>query len=69
MMSGLKNRDFEYDCNSDRLFEAVLSLKSIEECEKFFRDVMTISEIQAVTERFTVALPTVSRRKTLSGNQ
>lgn len=54
-MSGLKNRDFEYDENSDRLFEAVLNLKSVSECEKFFRDVMTISELQAVTERFTVA--------------
>ena len=54
-MSGLKNRDFEYDSNSDQLFEAVLNLKSVQECENFFRDVMTISELQAVTERFTVA--------------
>ena len=54
-MSGIKNRDFTFDPNSDALFQAIMSLQSIEECEKFFRDVLTVSELQAMTERYTVA--------------
>ncbi len=54
-MSGIKNRDFKFDKNSDQLFEAVLCLKSQKECEQFFRDVLTVSELQAMTERFVVA--------------
>lgn len=54
-MSGVKSRDFEFDRNSDRLFEAVLNLESVQECEKFFRDILTLGELQAMTERFTVA--------------
>lgn len=54
-MSGIKNRDFQFDKNSDQLFEAILSLKTGKECEQFFRDVLTLSEIQAMTERFVVA--------------
>jgi len=54
-MTGLKNRDFQFDKDSDKLFEAVLCLRNISECEKFFRDVMTLSELQAITERYKVA--------------
>lgn len=54
-MSGIKNRDFQFDTNSNALFEAVLGLTSIEECELFFRDILTLSELQAMTERFWVA--------------
>ena len=54
-MSGTKNRDFQFDEHSDTLFSAILSLKNPAECEKFFQDVMTISELQAITERFRVA--------------
>ncbi|MBI4992530.1 MAG: TrpR YerC/YecD [Candidatus Magasanikbacteria bacterium] len=37
------------------LFEAILSLKSTKECKAFLRDVCTLSEIEAMIERFQVA--------------
>lgn len=37
------------------LFEAILALKTEEECYKFFQDIGTISEIQAFAQRFEVA--------------
>jgi TrpR-related protein YerC/YecD len=43
------------DSYTDRLFEAILELKSIEECYRFFEDLGTISEIKAFAQRFTVA--------------
>ncbi|SDK36855.1 YerC/YecD family TrpR-related protein [Sediminibacillus albus] len=39
----------------DRLFEAILSLKDKEECYRFFDDIATISEIQALAQRLLVA--------------
>jgi TrpR-related protein YerC/YecD len=39
----------------DFLFEAVLSLNSIDECYKFFEDVCTINEINAMSQRLQVA--------------
>ena len=39
----------------DTLFEAILSLESVEECYKFFEDVCTIKELQAMAQRFRVA--------------
>ena len=39
----------------DELFEAVLKLKSIKDCRKFFEDVCTIKEIQDMTQRLEVA--------------
>lgn len=41
--------------SADQLFEAVLTLKSKEECYKFFSDACTPKEIQAIAQRFTVA--------------
>ena len=41
--------------NIDRLFDAVLSLKSKEECYEFFEDACTIKEIQEIAQRFEVA--------------
>ena len=40
---------------TDALFEAVLSLQNVEECYRFFDDLCTFSEIQAMTQRFQVA--------------
>lgn len=40
---------------SDRLFEAILSLETIEECYNFFEDIGTIAEIKAFAQRFAVA--------------
>ena len=38
-----------------QLFEAVLSLESIEECETFFEDICTIKELQDLSQRLAVA--------------
>lgn len=37
------------------LFEAILSLKSIDECEAFFEDICTIKELQDLSQRLAVA--------------
>ena len=37
------------------LFEAIVSLESLEECAKFFEDVCTIKEIQDLSQRYAVA--------------
>ena len=39
----------------DNLFKAILKLKSIEDYRKFFEDVCTIKEIEAVSQRLEVA--------------
>lgn len=39
----------------DQLFEAVLSLKDIEECYRFFDDLCTVNEIQSLAQRLEVA--------------
>lgn len=39
----------------DKLFEAILTLKDSEECYRFFEDVCTINEIQAMAQRLEVA--------------
>ncbi len=40
----------------DGLFEAVLKLQSVEECRRFFEDVCTIKELQAIAQRLDVAV-------------
>lgn len=44
-----------FDENTKALFEAILSLKSVEECEMFFEDICTIKEIQDLSQRYEVA--------------
>ncbi|WP_096155804.1 MULTISPECIES: YerC/YecD family TrpR-related protein [Bacillus] len=39
----------------DQLFEAVLSLKDVEECYRFFDDLCTMNEIQSLAQRLEVA--------------
>ncbi|MFK4998488.1 YerC/YecD family TrpR-related protein [Bacillus sp. N9] len=39
----------------DQLFTAILSLKDVEECYRFFDDLCTINEIQALSQRLEVA--------------
>lgn len=39
----------------DQLFEAILSLKDLEECYRFFDDLCTINEIQSLSQRLEVA--------------
>lgn len=41
---------------SDTLYEAVLTLKSLDECKKFFQDLCTVSELRAMEQRFEVAI-------------
>mgnify|MGYP003298386698 CR=1 FL=1 len=38
-----------------QFYEAVLSLKTVEECQLFFEDVSTIKELQSMFQRFRVA--------------
>ncbi len=45
----LKNDETDY------LFRAILKLRSIDECYMFFEDVCTITELKALSQRFTVA--------------
>lgn len=36
------------------LFKAVLQLKTVDECKKFFRDLCTMPELEAISERWHV---------------
>jgi len=40
---------------NDLLFDAILTLKTREECYKFFSDACTPKEINAIAQRFAVA--------------
>ena len=48
-MSNIRNQE------TDRLFQAVLALNSVEECYRFFEDACTIKEIREIAQRFQVA--------------
>ena len=37
------------------LFEAILSLKDVEECRAFFQDLCTVAELKAMAQRLEVA--------------
>lgn len=39
----------------DKLFEAILTLETVDECYRFFEDLATISEIKALAQRLEVA--------------
>jgi TrpR-related protein YerC/YecD len=43
------------DEETDKLFEAVLLLRSIDECYNFFEDICTVAEIKALGQRLEVA--------------
>ena len=40
---------------TDQLFEGILKLETVEECYRFFTDICTIKELQAMTQRLQVA--------------
>ena len=42
--------------NLQDFFKAILSLKTLEECDMFFDDICTIQEIEALSQRFEVAM-------------
>ena len=48
-MKSIKNKDI------DALFEAILSLQTIEECYSFFEDACTIKEILDIAQRLKAA--------------
>ncbi|WP_027724843.1 YerC/YecD family TrpR-related protein [Tuberibacillus calidus] len=39
----------------DQLFKAILSLRDLEECYRFFDDLCTMGEIQSISQRYAVA--------------
>ena len=39
----------------DELYEAILTLKTVEECRQFFKDVCTPKEMDAIAQRYVVA--------------
>ena len=39
----------------DHLFEAILTLETLEDCYRFFEDLCTIAELRAMVQRFQVA--------------
>ena len=45
----------QYLESAKELFEAIVSLKSAEECADFFEDLCTIKEIEDMSQRFKVA--------------
>ena len=41
---------------TDEMYEAILKLQNIDECKKFFDDLCTVTELQAMEQRFQVAV-------------
>ena len=41
---------------SDALYRAILSLRDMDECRRFFHDLCTMAELQAMSQRIDVAL-------------
>ncbi|GAA0789180.1 YerC/YecD family TrpR-related protein [Hathewaya limosa] len=54
--SKLKSDEMDY------LFKAILSLENIEECYKFFEDICTINEINALKQRLQVAKMLIEKK-------
>lgn len=47
---------FEYpNKQTKELFEEVLKLETIEDCESFFRDLCTMQELKSMTDRWQIA--------------
>ena len=42
--------------HGDVLYEAILTLKDLDECKKFFSDLCTVAELRAMEQRFEVAM-------------
>lgn len=49
MNSKIKNAD------TDFLFEAILQLRDIDECYRFFEDLCTVTEMKSMSQRIVVA--------------
>lgn len=46
--------DRQQERAEDALFEAIISLKTIDECRNFFKDLCTPAELQALVDRWQV---------------
>ena len=47
----------KFDFNkTENLYNAILSLESIEECKIFFEDIFTVKELQDISQRYEVAI-------------
>ena len=44
-----------HEHNTKKLYEAILKLESIDECEHFFDDLCTVKELKEMSQRFEVA--------------
>ena len=47
--------DLLHKASTDKLFQAILSLQTLDECYEFFEDACTIKEIEEIAQRFEVA--------------
>lgn len=56
MESKIKSEEMDF------LFESILQLKNIEECYKFFEDICTVNEINAIKQRLQVAKMLMDKR-------
>ncbi len=41
---------------NEKMYEAILSLQSVDECIRFFDDLCTVTELMAMEQRFQVAI-------------
>ncbi len=48
-VSRIKNKE------TDNLFEAIMSIKDLDTCYRFFEDLCTVKEIRAMAQRYAVA--------------
>ena len=39
----------------EEMYQAILTLETVEECKKFFDDLCTVTELQAMEQRYQVA--------------
>ncbi len=53
----------------EKLYSAILTLKDVEECDKFFEDLCTIQELEAMSQRLEVALNLKSGKSYATVNQ
>ena len=50
----MKKQNINYE-NRKFLYEAILQLKNMEECEAFFEDLCTVQELASISQRLVVA--------------
>ena len=51
----MKGKHQNKDNQTPALYKAILQLKTVEECQKFFRDLLTIEEITEMSKRWQAA--------------